>query len=117
MSEIAQGKRVIGRPFQPGNPGRPKGVRHKLTENFLKSLMNEWDRRGDEAIQQLTPKELVEAVGKLVPKDINITNEENLSEADIRARLAELDAVLGPIAGAVAVKAAASRNAGTEKPH
>jgi Family of unknown function (DUF5681) len=30
-SDIAQPKRVIGRPFEPGNPGKPKGTRNRAT--------------------------------------------------------------------------------------
>lgn len=116
-SENTQPKRVIGRPFQPGNPGKPKGVKHKLTEDFLKSLSNEWQRRGDQAVQELTAKELVDAVGKLLPKDLTITHEDNLSEADILNRLAELDAIIGPVARAVGTKAAAGRAPSPEKPH
>lgn len=103
--------------FKPGNPGKPKGVKHKLTEDFLKSLSNEWERRGDQAVQELTAKELVDAVGKLLPKDLTITHEDNLSEAEIYARLAELDAIIGPVARAIGTKAAAGTSTGTEKPH
>ena len=116
MAETTAPKRPDTR-FKPGNPGRPKGSKNKLTEDFIKSLANEWERRGDEAVQQLTPKELVDAVGKLLPKDLNITHDDNLNEADILARLAEIDAILGPVARAVGTKAAAGRVAGSEKPH
>lgn len=103
--------------FKPGNPGKPKGVKHKLTESFLKALTSEWERRGEEALQQLTPKELVDAVGKLMPKDFTITHEDNLSEADIIARLAELDAVIGPVARAIGAKAQTGGAPNPQKPH
>jgi hypothetical protein len=37
----APATRVIGRPFQPGNPGRPKGSRNKLSEDFVAALYDE----------------------------------------------------------------------------
>jgi hypothetical protein len=115
--ETTSPKRGAGRPFQVGNPGRPKGSRNKLTEDFIASVAAEWARRGDQAMTELTAKELADVAGKLMPKDINITHEVQLSDDERSSRIAQLSAALGL---GIGVAAAAHRGAGGEgskKPH
>jgi hypothetical protein len=41
------------------NPaGRPKGTGHLLAESFKRDLVDEWKRRGAEALKELTPHQL-----------------------------------------------------------
>lgn len=47
----APGKRVPGRPFQPGNPGRPRGARHKVTVAIEALLEGEHEGLTRKAVQ------------------------------------------------------------------
>ncbi len=60
--------------IQPGqrlNPnGRPKGAKNKITKLFIEDLTQEWINRGNQALQDLTSKELVNALIAVLPKDV-----------------------------------------------
>ncbi len=59
---------------KPG-PGRPKGSRSAISEDFLQSLHREWQRSGDEALARVakeTPHIFVKVVANLLPKEIDI---------------------------------------------
>ncbi len=62
------------KPFAPGtsgNPaGRPKGARNKITKLFIDDLTQEWRNRGNQALKELTSKELVHACLAILPKDV-----------------------------------------------
>ena len=72
-----QQKRVIGKPFQPGqsgNPaGRPKGARSVLQEAFFKALAKDFEVHGEQAIVAMRdekPAEYVRAIAGLMSKEI-----------------------------------------------
>ena len=44
--------------FQPGNPGKPKGARNKLQEDFLKDILAAWEKSGSEAIDAMIADKL-----------------------------------------------------------
>jgi len=61
---------------QSGNPaGRPKGARNKLSSDFINALNEEFEKHGPKAIEDMrvnNPKDFLDAVGKLVPKELDI---------------------------------------------
>ena len=64
-----------GRPFQPGNPGRPKGSRNKLGEAFLDALHADWQEHGADAIarvRQDRPQDYLKVIASTLPKDLNV---------------------------------------------
>jgi hypothetical protein len=67
----ASQSRVRGRPFQPGNPGRPPGSRNKLTR-FLEELVeNEGEEITRKLIEQAKegkPRPLLYCVDRLIPQ-------------------------------------------------
>ncbi len=66
--------RINGK-FGPGNPGRPKGSRNKLAENFIQALYNDFDSHGVEAIQRVRaddPSTYVRVIAGLLPKELEI---------------------------------------------
>ena len=83
----------IGRPFQPGNPGRPKGSRNKLGEAFLDALHADWQLHGADAIakvRQDRPQDYLKVVASTLPKDLHVsdgrTNDpRQLSDEDLEA--------------------------------
>ena len=65
----------LGRPFQPGNPGRPKGSRNKLGEAFLDALHADWQEHGAEVIarvRQDRPQDYLKVVASTLPKDLHV---------------------------------------------
>lgn len=70
------------KPGQSGNPaGKPKGTRHKLTEDFVKALADDFDQHGRDAIVTVRtedPGKYLDIVAKLVPKDVDV----NVTGAD-----------------------------------
>jgi len=61
--------------FQPGNPGRPKGARHKLSENFVVALANDFEKNGIEAIATVRverPHEYLKVIASLMPKHVEV---------------------------------------------
>ncbi len=60
--------------IQPGqalNPnGRPKGSKNKITKLFIDDVTQEWVNRGNQALQDLTSKELVHVLVAILPKDV-----------------------------------------------
>ncbi len=67
--------------FQPGNSigkaGRPKGSKNKLSTLFTDDLYHEWERRGNQAVQDLTSQELVRTCVAILPKDVLMLLGEN----------------------------------------
>ena len=86
--------------FKRGNPGRPKGSRNKLSEDFFKALHNDFQAHGKatiEAARESDPVAYVRMIASLLPKDVRI-NERPLVEwtdAEIMAKLDEFDAKHG----------------------
>jgi hypothetical protein len=67
-------KRVIGTPFQPGNPGRPKGARGKLGEAFTVALYQSFQEDGVTAINRVRdeePAQYCKIIASLLPKIID----------------------------------------------
>ena len=99
--ENTQPKRVIGRPFEPGNPGKPKGARHKLTEDFVKAMHDSFVAHGPETIEAVRvekPDQYLKVIASLVPKDVNlnVSNTDELTDAELAERIQSLAATLAP---------------------
>lgn len=99
--ENTQKKRIIGRPFQPGNPGKPKGVKHKLQEDFLKDVQAAWETKGAQAIADMIeekPGDFVKMVASLIPKEatLNINDNSEMTDDELAKRVRELAAQLSP---------------------
>lgn len=63
-------------PGQSGNPrGRPKSSRHRLSEDFLKALADDFAVHGVAVISKVRakqPAKYLELIGKLQPKEIDL---------------------------------------------
>lgn len=64
------------KPGQSGNPkGRPKGSRHKLAEDFVRALSEDFDENGVEAIKKVRaedPSKYLTIIAQILPKDIDL---------------------------------------------
>jgi hypothetical protein len=75
---------VRGRPFQPGqsgNPaGKPKGARHKLAQDFIRTLAEDFAANGKEVIEKLradNPAAYAKTIAGVLPKIIELEDEED----------------------------------------
>ena len=83
--------------FLPGNSrgigGRPKGSRNKLGEDFIKALHDDFDRHGIAAIQTMRedkPHEYVKVIASLLPKELKVTTESDLTNDQLDQRIRQL---------------------------
>ena len=90
------------KPGQSGNPaGRPKGSRHKLGEDFIRALAEDFENHGKDAIVKMRedrPGDYIKVIASLVPKDLNLNvNEyEHWTDEQLADRLEQLDRELEP---------------------
>lgn len=81
------------RPFQPGNPGRPKGSRNKLGEEFVAALQADFNEHGKAAIATVRaekPDAYLKVIAQVVPKELLVRDMslEDLSDDDLIELLA-----------------------------
>ena len=90
------------KPGQSGNPaGRPKGSRHKLSEDFIRALAEDFENHGKDAIVKMRedrPGDYIRVIASLVPKDLNLNvNEyEHWTDEQLADRIEQLDRELEP---------------------
>jgi hypothetical protein len=94
-----------GRPFQPGNPGRPKGARNKLGEAFIEDLLASWEAQGPAVITRVIaekPEAYLKVVASLMPKDLNINVNQigEMTDDQLIERIRKLDATIQPFLAA-----------------
>lgn len=82
-----------GRRFQAGNPGRPKGARNKLGEDFINALHDDFQTGGVAAIQAVRterPHEYLKVIASLLPKELKVTTESDLTDDQLDQRIRQL---------------------------
>jgi hypothetical protein len=63
------------KPRNPGGPGRPKGSKDRLSNEFLSALAADFTKHGDAviaAVRRKAPAVYLRIVADLVPKDLNL---------------------------------------------
>lgn len=105
MTERVQNKNL--KPAQPGevrNPnGRPKGSRNKLGEAFLEALHSDFEQHGVgaiEACRKEKPDAYLKVLASILPKELKISNESDLTDEQLIERIRQLDSVIRPFLGA-----------------
>lgn len=99
--QTGKGKPPVEFQFKPGNPGRPKGARNKLGEQFLEDLLASWETDGPTAIKRVIdtrPQDYLRVVASILPKDINVNvNQiESMTDEQLVERMRKLDATIRP---------------------
>lgn len=85
----------------PNPAGRPKGSRNKLAEDFLSDVLEEWQAHGKVAVSDMrekSPGDFVKMVASLLPKDVNLNLQNNLSELSDDELLSELRSLAANLA-------------------
>lgn len=106
-SELLRGKpnphKVSGPGFQPGNPGRPLGSRHKISESFLKALHADFETGGVAAIARVRdedPSTYIRVVASMLPKEVEIKRP--LAEMSDDELANAVDLIRAAMAGSIA---------------
>lgn len=102
------------RPFQAGNPGRPKGTRNKLGEACIQDLYTDWQEHGLAAIETVRkerPHEYLKVVASILPKEVKIERMDDMSDDDITKRIRRLADELGVALGFVEGTGGTARSA------
>ena len=81
-----------------GVGGRPKGSRNKLGEDFIRALHEDFEQHGVNAIVQVReerPQDYIKVIASLLPKEIKLTDERELTDDELNRRIRDLASVLG----------------------
>jgi len=83
----------------PISPGRPKGARNKLGEEFLQDMLADWSEHGAEAIAKTrseNPATYVKVVASILPRELNLRVSEfdDLTDDQLARQLAAIAAQL-----------------------
>lgn len=85
-------------PGQSGNPkGRAKGSRNKLGEAFISALHDDFQEHGAAVIatvRQEKPDQYLKVVASILPKEVKITTEVEMDDAELDKRIRQLAAAL-----------------------
>lgn len=79
--------------FKPGNqrgPGRPKGSKNKISEDFLQSFHKIWLERGEAALLRMVderPAEFIKVAASLIPKDYHVVQQSVVEKPGISVAL------------------------------
>lgn len=96
--EKHRGLKEPWKPGQSGNPaGRPKGSRNKLGEAFISALHDDFNENGVAAIQRVRvdrPHEYLKVIASLLPKELKVTTESDLTDEQLDQRIRQLAAAL-----------------------
>lgn len=75
----------MGRPFKPGNPGRPKGTPNKLTKTVKETVLQAFNKLQDDPSHNLDafakkyPRDFYTIAAKLIPTEVQAVVEASVN--------------------------------------
>ena len=72
--EVGYKKPPVEHQFKAGNPGRPKGARNKLSEDFFAAMARAFENLGEEALATMIaerPHEFIKTIAGLQTKEVS----------------------------------------------
>jgi hypothetical protein len=99
LGRFAPGNAWAWKPGNPGGPGRPIGLRNKVTTDFLTALSEDFARHGMKAIQRMRnakPHVYVQVIASLLPKQVQIEDKpfDGLGDTDLATIILAAQAAL-----------------------
>lgn len=94
---VQNGRHTSSGRFAAGNPGKPKGSRNKLGEDFIAALHDDFQENGVAAIQMVRaerPHEYLKVIAGLLPKELKVTTESDLTDEQLDGRIRQLAAAI-----------------------
>jgi hypothetical protein len=78
-----------------GGPGRPKGSRNKLAQDFIDKVYEDWQAHGAKAIiamREQSPSKYCSLVAALIPQHFKVEHDHTLmlNEEELRAKMVEI---------------------------
>ena len=80
---VGRGRPPVAHRFKAGNPGRPKGARNKLGEQFIAALCADFEAHGTRVIARVREEEpaaYLRVIARIVPPAMMQPHESGLSE-------------------------------------
>jgi len=102
LQKPAQDERGRFLPGNNGGKGRPKGSRNKLGEAFITALHDDFETHGVAAIATVRaekPHEYLKVVASLLPKELKISTESDLSDAELDKRIRDIASAVSLVLG------------------
>ena len=80
---------MVFTPGQSGNPaGRPKGAKGKVSKDVVQQILQALDDKGGvDYLKKLDDKLLVALIGRVVPRDVNLTTHSGLDADNLAQAL------------------------------
>lgn len=78
--------------------GRPRGARNRLGEEFIEKLYADFAEHGAEAIVKVReekPDQYLRVIASLLPKEVKLSTEADLSDEELDRRIRQFAAALG----------------------
>jgi hypothetical protein len=101
-TKTGPGHPPVAHRFQPGNPGRPRGSKNRLGEDFIRALAEDFEKHGAAVIEKVradNPDAYLKVIAGLMPKELNLNVRQldDLSDEQLLARLAQLTEMAKPL--------------------
>ena len=101
---VTTAKKLPGKPFKAGADwtgnrlGRPKGSKHKLSEEFVAALCEDFEQQGSDVIKTVRtekPADYLRVIASVIPKDLIVNQQaiEDLSDDELFGAIAGLRAL------------------------
>jgi hypothetical protein len=101
-TKTGPGHPPVAHRFQPGNPGRPRGSKNRLGEDFIRALAEDFAKHGPAVIEKVRtdrPSDYLKIISGLLPKDVNLNVRplDELTDDQLLTRLAQLTEMTKPL--------------------
>lgn len=95
------------KPFEAGNPGRPKGSRNKLGEAFIEAMHDDFLEHGKTVIETVRaekPDQYLKVIASILPKELHVKDAslDDMSDNELIELLAAVRSLAASETGAKA---------------
>jgi len=102
---VTTAQKLPGKPFKAGTEwtgnrlGRPRGSKHKLSEEFIAALCEDFDQHGIAAIKKVRdekPADYLRVIASVIPKEITVNPNplEDMTDEELSEALGRVNALI-----------------------